>query len=137
MTTQSSELGGVKRIGNTLETMKHWKSLIWRFEHDAKSHTGITGKEKSCKLTQDCVSIAEGLINIIMKESVLACLDLGKPFGPGKDTLAYGVGTTLFQGKKNRQKGSMNYFSVDLRRTRQSHDNQKEENLITATRLYL
>jgi hypothetical protein len=72
-----------------------------------------------------------------MKESVLACLDLGKPFGPGKDTLAYGVGTTLFQGKKNRQKGSMNYFSVDLRRTRQSHDNQKEENLITATRLYL
>jgi hypothetical protein len=31
----------------------------------------------------------------------------------------------------------MNYFSVDLRRTRQSHDNQKEENLITATRLYL
>jgi hypothetical protein len=28
MTTQSSELGGVKRIGNTLETMKHWKSLI-------------------------------------------------------------------------------------------------------------
>jgi hypothetical protein len=44
---------------------------------------------------------------------------------------------TLFQGKKNRQRESMNCFSVDLRRTRQGYDNQKEENLITATGLYL
>jgi hypothetical protein len=104
------------------------------FRHNAKSYTEITKKGKSCGQTQECVGTTNGLVNIVTEE---ACLDLGKLFGPGKDTLAYGIGVTLFQGKKNRQRESMNCFSVDLRRTRQGYDNQKEENLITATGLYL
>jgi hypothetical protein len=50
--------------------------------------------------------------------------------------LAYSLGATLFQGKKNRQKRSIDYFSVALKRAGQSYDDQKKENLITTTRLY-
>jgi hypothetical protein len=132
----SLEFGGVRRMKNTLEKLKCQKLLIQGSRHDAKSHTGIMGKEKSYKQTQDCVSIAEGLINIIMEESVLACLNLDKLFGLGKDTLAYDIGMTLFQGKRNRQKISMNCFSADLRRTRQGRDDQEEENLMIVIRLY-
>jgi hypothetical protein len=124
------------RMEDTSEALKHQKPLIQESRHDAKSHTGITEKEKSHKWTQDYVSIAEGLINIIMEESVLACLNSGKPFGQGKDTLAYDIGMTLFQGRKNRQKGSMNCFPAGLRRTRQGHNDQEEENPMKAARLY-
>jgi hypothetical protein len=137
MTIWSLEPRGVRRMRDTSGALKHQKSLIQGFGYDAKSHTEITEREKSHKETQDCVSTAERLIRVITEESVLACLDLGKPFGPGEDTLACGIGVTLFQGKKNRQKESMNCFSVDLRRMRQGHDNQKEGNLITATGLYV
>jgi hypothetical protein len=116
MTVQSLKLGGVRRIGNTSETMKHRKPLIQRFRHDAKSHTEITRKGKSCKKTWECVSTANGLTNIITEESVLACLNLSKPFGPEEDTSTCGLGVTLFQRKENRQKRSMDYFSVALRR---------------------
>jgi hypothetical protein len=136
MTIQSLEVGGVKRIGNTSETMKCQKLLIQKFGHDAKSCTEITRKGKSCKQTQECVTTANGLINIVTEESVLACLDLGKLFGLGEDTLAYSLGTTLFQRKEDKQKRSMDYSSVALRRAGQSHDNQRKENLIIATRLY-
>jgi hypothetical protein len=68
------------------------------------------------KQTQECVSTAKGLINIVTEESVLACLNLSKPFGLEKDTLACSLGMTLFQRKENRQKKSMDYFSVALRR---------------------
>jgi hypothetical protein len=136
MIVWSLESGGIEGMEDTSEMMKRQKLLIQGSRHDAKSHTEVTGKEKSHKQTQDGVGTAEGLIKIITEESVLACLDLGRPLGPGKDTLAYGIGMTLFQRKKNRQKASKNCFSVDLRRMRQGHDDQKEENLITATRLH-
>jgi hypothetical protein len=102
MAVWSLELGGVKRMKDTLEVLKCQKPLIQGFRHDAKCHTEITRKGKSCKQTQECVSTANGLINIVIEELVLACLNLGKPFGLEEDTLAYSLGMTLFQGKKNR-----------------------------------
>jgi hypothetical protein len=96
MAIWSSEPGGVERTKDTSEVMKCQKLLIQGSRHDAKSHTKITGKEKSHKQTQDHVSTAEGLIKIITEESVLACLDLERLLGPGKDTLAYNIGMTLF-----------------------------------------
>ena len=89
MAIWSLELGGVRRMKNTSETLEHQKPLIQGFRHDTKSHTEITRKGKSCKQTQECVSTANGLISIIIEESVLACLNLGKLFGQRKDTLAY------------------------------------------------
>jgi hypothetical protein len=136
MATWSLELEGVKRMKDTSEALKHQKPLIQGFRHDAKSHTEITRKGKSCKQTQECVSTANGLINIIIEESVLACLDLGKPLRLGEDMLAYSLGATLSQRKENKQKRSIDYFSVTLRRVGQGHDDQKKENLIIAPRLY-
>src|SRR5580693_795411 len=104
MAVWSLELGGVKRIKDTSEALKHQKPLIQGFRHDTKSHTEITRKGKSCKQTQECVSTANGLINISIEESVLACLNLGKLFGLGEDALAYNSGATLFQRKENKQK---------------------------------
>jgi hypothetical protein len=112
----SLEFGGVRRMKNTLEKLKCQKLLIQGSRHDAKSHTEITRKGKSHKQTQECVSTAKGLINIVTEESVLACLNLSKPFGLEKDILACSLGMTLFQRKENRQKKSMDYFSVALRR---------------------
>jgi hypothetical protein len=137
MIVWSLESGGIEGMEDTSEAMKRQKLLIQEPRHDAKSHTEVTGKEKPHKETQDGVGTAEGLIKIITEESVLACLDSGRPLGPGKDTLAYGIGVTLFQREKNRQKASKNCFSVDHRRARQGHDDQKEGNLITVTGLYL
>jgi hypothetical protein len=96
MAIWSLELGGVKRMKDTSEALKCQKPLIQGFRHDIKSHAEITRKGKSCKQTQECVSTAIGLINTIIEESVLACLDLGKLFGLGEDTLAYSLGATLF-----------------------------------------
>jgi hypothetical protein len=136
MIIRSLELGGVRRMENTSETLKCQKPLIQGFRHNAKSHTEVTRKGKSCKQTWECVSTANGLINIVTEESVLACLDLSKPFGLEKDTSAYGLGVMPFQRRENRQKRSMDYFSVALRRAGRSHDNQKKEKLIIAIRLY-
>jgi hypothetical protein len=71
------------------------------------------------------------------KEPALTCLDSGEPFKPGKDALAYGIGLALFREKKSRRERSMNCFSVDLRKMRQRHNDQKEENPTTTTRWYL
>jgi hypothetical protein len=51
MAIWSLELGGVKRMKDTLEVLKCQKPLIQGFRHDAKSHTEITRKGKSCKQT--------------------------------------------------------------------------------------
>jgi hypothetical protein len=127
MTIRSWEPGGIRRMQDTSGAPKHQESFIQGLGCDAEYHTRIARKGKSHKWTQDCVGMA--------KESALTCLNLGEPFKPGKDTLAYGIGMALFREEKNRQERSMNHFSVDLRRTRQGHDNQKEENLTTATGL--
>jgi hypothetical protein len=47
-------------------------------------------------------------------EPVLLCLNLGKLFRLEEDTLAYALDATLFQKNKNRQKRSMDYFSISL-----------------------
>jgi hypothetical protein len=49
MAVWSLELKGVKRMKDTLEALKHKKPLIQGFRHNAKSHTEITRKGKSCK----------------------------------------------------------------------------------------
>jgi hypothetical protein len=97
------ELEGVRRMENTLETLKCQKPLIQGFRHVTKSHTEVTRKRKSCKWMQECISKIDGLINIITDELVLAYFYLGKLFGLGEDALAYALSTTLFQ-KKGRDR---------------------------------
>jgi hypothetical protein len=123
------EPGGTRRTRDTSGAPKHQGSFIQEFGRDTKSHTGITKREKSHKWTQDCVGTA--------KESALTCLDSGEPFKPGKDASAYGIGLALCLEKKDKRERSMNCFSVDLRRMRQRHNNQKEESPTTTTERYL
>jgi hypothetical protein len=70
------ELGGVRRMENTSETLKCQRPLIQGFRHIAKS-LGIR-KGKSCKWMQECISTIDGLTDIAIDELVLACLHLGK-----------------------------------------------------------
>jgi hypothetical protein len=107
---------GVRRMDNTSEILKCQGSLIPEFRNITRSPIEAARKGKSCKWMWECVSIANRLINIITRDSVLACLDLGKLFGLEEDTSAYGLDMTLFQRRENRQKRSMDYFSVAPRR---------------------
>jgi len=91
------ELKNIKQVRSILGILGYQRPFIQGFAKLARPLTKLTKKDKDFEWTQECRNALDMLIDIVMLEPVLKCLNLEKPFELEVDALAFAIGAILFQ----------------------------------------
>jgi len=116
------ELKNIKQVRSILGILGYQRPFIQGFAKLARPLTKLTKKDKDFEWTQECRNALDMLIDIVMLEPVLKCLNLEKPFELEVDALAFAIEAILFQQDESGKQREIGYYLKALNKMERNYD---------------